>query len=211
MRWLAICDQPVERGLRRGRRRWTAAARSTPSRRVSTLSADQEGGGGVEQDDVAIGAGLAVQQARAGPRRSAAGVAAGEVGQRGARQADGLGRDGEQAHRAVAPFGDLGLARWWSSRPCPSPCTTQARSAPSAPSTWASGSTQRAAKTPTTWRWAPAGLVSGPSRLKMVRKPSSARIGETWRMAPWWAGANRKQMPASSSARALLLRRWRRC
>ncbi len=35
----------------------------------------------------------------------------------------------------------------------------------------------------------------------MVRKPSSWRIGVTWRMAPWWAGANRKHRPASSSAR----------
>ena len=60
----------------------------------------------------------------------------------------------------------------------PPPWTTQARSEPSAPSTWASGATQRSAKTPTTWRLAPAGLVSGPSRLKMVRKPSSARIGD---------------------------------
>ena len=36
--------------------------------------------------------------------------------------------------------------------------------------------------------------------LKMVRKPSCSRIGITCRMAPWWAGANRKQMPASSNA-----------
>ena len=38
--------------------------------------------------------------------------------------------------------------------------------------------------TPTTWRRAPAGLLSGPNRLKIVRKPSCWRIGETCRMAP---------------------------
>ena len=61
-------DQPLQRQLRGRRRRCALAARSTPSRRVSTLSADQQGGGGVEQHDVAIGAGLAGQQ-RADRRR----------------------------------------------------------------------------------------------------------------------------------------------
>ena len=73
--------------------------------------------------------------------------------------------------------------------------------APKAPSARAIGSTKRLAATPTTCRFAPAGLERGPSRLKIVRKPSSWRTGSTWRMAAWCAGANRKQMPASSSAR----------
>ena len=39
----------------------------------------------------------------------------------------------------------------------------------------------------------------------MVRKPSSARIGPTWRVAPWWADifttdAERKQTPEEARA-----------
>ena len=52
--------------------------------------------------------------------------------------------------------------------------------------------------TPMTWRVAPAGLVSGPRKLKIVRTASSLRTGTTWRVAPWWAGANMKPKPASS-------------
>ena len=40
---------------------------------------------------------------------------------------------------------------------------------------------------PSPARRAPAGLVSGPSRLKTVRTPSSRRTGPAWRMAGWWA------------------------
>ena len=45
-------------------------------------------------------------------------------------------------------------------------------------------------------RLAPAGLASGPSRLKIVRVPSSTRAPATWRMAPWWRGAIMKPIPA---------------
>ncbi len=65
----------------------------------------------------------------------------------------------------------------------PSPWTTQADCEPSSRSTSASGSTHSGAKTPTSWRDTPAGLESGPSRLKIVRVPSSTRLGPTWRMA----------------------------
>ena len=47
----------------------------------------------------------------------------------------------------------------------------------------------------------PAGLESGPSRLKTVRVPSSARAGPTCFIAEWWAGANMKPMPASRMQR----------
>ena len=47
-------------------------------------------------------------------------------------------------------------------------------------------------------RGAPAGLVSGPSRLNTVRTPSSRRTGAAWRMAGWCAWANMKPKPTSS-------------
>ena len=46
------------------------------------------------------------------------------------------------------------------------------------------GAAHLASNTPISWRLAPAGLASGPSRLKTVRVPSSMRVGPTWRMAP---------------------------
>ena len=52
--------------------------------------------------------------------------------------------------------------------------------------TWiglASGSTHCRENTPTIWRLTPAGLDSGPSRLKMVRVASSTRVGPTFFMA----------------------------
>src|SRR5512133_3668960 len=51
-------------------------------------------------------------------------------------------------------------------------------------------------------RRAPAGLVSGPRKLKIVRTASSLRTGTTKRVAWWWAGANMKPKPASSMQRA---------
>ena len=51
------------------------------------------------------------------------------------------------------------------------------------------------------WRRAPAGLVSGPRKLKIVRTASSLRTGTTKRVAAWWAGANMKPKPASSMQR----------
>src|SRR4051812_15315472 len=53
-----------------------------------------------------------------------------------------------------------------------------------------------------TWRVAPAGLVSGPRKLKIVRTASSLRTGTTKRVAPWWAGANMNPKPACSMQRA---------
>ena len=79
----------------------------------------------------------------------------------------------------------------------PSPCTTQARSPPSRPRTSAIGLAHSGANTPTSWRRAPAGFDNGPSRLKIVRVPSSTRVGATWRVALWWRGAIRKPMPNS--------------
>ena len=55
------------------------------------------------------------------------------------------------------------------------PCTTKARLAPSAASVRPTRSTRLGASTPMTCARAPAGFVSGPQRLKIVRKPSALR------------------------------------
>ena len=55
--------------------------------------------------------------------------------------------------------------------------------------------------TPIRPRVAPAGLVSGPSRLNAVRTPISRRVGPAWRIAGWNDGANRNAKPSSRIAR----------
>ena len=55
-------------------------------------------------------------------------------------------------------------------------------------------------ETPITWRVAPAGLVSGPRKLKTVRTASSLRTGTTCLIAWWWSGANMKPKPTSVDA-----------
>src|SRR3954447_10574659 len=52
------------------------------------------------------------------------------------------------------------------------------------------------------WRRAPAGFVSGPRKVKIVRTASSLRTATTKRVAAWWAGANMKPKPARSMQRA---------
>src|SRR4029450_2333529 len=49
------------------------------------------------------------------------------------------------------------------------------------------------------WRRAPAGLVSGPRKLKIVRTASSLRTGTTKRVAEGGAGADMKPKPAWSA------------
>ena len=63
------------------------------------------------------------------------------------------------------------------------PCTSHAFSEPSARSVSAIGRSRCWVKTPVSCRLTPAGLVSGPRMLKIVRTPSSTRTGMTWRMA----------------------------
>ena len=45
---------------------------------------------------------------------------------------------------------------------------------------------------------APAGLVSGPRKLKIVRTASSLRTGTTCLIARWWCGANMNPKPTLS-------------
>ena len=72
----------------------------------------------------------------------------------------------------ISPAGEI------SSRP-PAPWSTRARSTPSSASVAASKSTISAENTPRTWHWAPAGFVSGPRRLKTVRRVICLRAGIT--------------------------------
>src|SRR5712672_965698 len=100
----------------------------------------------------------------------------------------------------ILPFSSaatkVGPVRVISSRPS-EPCTTQTDSAPRFLSTCASGCTHCRENTPAICRLTPAGLDSGPSRLKIVRVASSTRVGPTFFMAGWCDGANMKPMPAS--------------
>src|SRR3954463_6699532 len=80
--------------------------------------------------------------------------------------------------------------------------TTSALRAPRRASAPAIVSRNAGSETPISWRVAPAGLVSGPRKLKIVRTASSLRTGTTKRVAPWWAGANMKPKPTSLMHRA---------
>src|SRR3954452_16579363 len=80
--------------------------------------------------------------------------------------------------------------------------TTSALRAPSRASAPAIVSRNAGSDTPISCRVAPAGLVSGPRKLKIVRTASSLRTGTTKRVAPWWAGANMKPKPTWVMKRA---------
>src|SRR3954447_1834200 len=80
--------------------------------------------------------------------------------------------------------------------------TTNALRAPRRASAPAIVNRKAGSETPITCREAPAGLVRGPRKLKIVLTASSLRTGTTKRVAPWCAGANMKPKPASSMQRA---------
>ena len=82
------------------------------------------------------------------------------------------------------------------------PCTTQARIDPSSRSERASRSVRSARGTPTTCRVAPAGFVSGPSRLNAVRTPISRRVGAACFIDGWNVGAKKNAMLPVRSARS---------
>ncbi len=92
-----------------------------------------------------------------------------------------------------------------SSRPS-SPWTTRAWRQPSGAAPRPSSRSATTPATPSTWAWAPAGLVSGPRMLKTVRMPISRRGAPAYFMAGWKDGANMKPMPTSVEA-VLHLRR----
>src|SRR5215210_3979245 len=81
--------------------------------------------------------------------------------------------------------------------------TTSALCPPSAPSAPATVSRKSWSATPIIWRVAPAGLVIGPTKLKIVRTASSLRTGTTWRMAAWWRGANMNPNPVRAMHSAI--------
>src|SRR3954452_11620836 len=80
--------------------------------------------------------------------------------------------------------------------------TTNALRAPRRASAPAMVSRKAGSETPISCRVAPAGLVSGPRKLKIVRTASSLRTGMTKRVAPWCAGANMNPKPTSEMQRA---------
>src|SRR5690606_6404341 len=82
------------------------------------------------------------------------------------------------------------------------PQTTSARSVPSSCSTRTWMPTRSGWNTPISTLGAPAGLVSGPRMLKIVRTPISRRTGATAFIAGWWIGANMKPAPTSAMQRA---------
>ncbi|MCY1514013.1 hypothetical protein D9M68_485390 [compost metagenome] len=77
------------------------------------------------------------------------------------------------------------------------PCTTSTWREPRRSSTRTWIPTRSGWNTPINWLAAPAGFVSGPRMLKIVRTASSLRTAATFFMAPWWAGANMKPMPVA--------------
>ncbi len=120
---------------------------------------------------------------------------------------------------ALASPTDSGVTRWASSRPSRSSTTrvgpetlsssspssldtTSACSHPSSPRAPATMSRKRPSETPISCRVAPAGLVRGPRKLKIVRTASSFRTPATCFIAGWWLGANMNPNPTSSMQRA---------
>ncbi len=177
----------VDRARPRGRR---------PSARSGGPTGRDERRGRVEQDDVA---------ARPAPRRR------------------GPPRRARRSPRACPParaaFGDPASPRAASSpasivrRSIPPGVTSRTTPLPSSGSsstpgrrgrrasarcprrraTSASRGAAAASPTPRTWRVAPAGFVSGPSRLNDVRTPISRRVGPAWRIAGWKFGREQER------------------
>ena len=82
---------------------------------------------------------------------------------------------------------------------------TNVRSVPSRAATSAIRGAASATPTPMSARVAPAGLVSGPSRLNAVRTPISRRVGPAWRIAGWnvWREQEREAVLGERAASAL--------
>ena len=179
-----------------------ASAARTPSSSVSRLPGDVDRRAGVEHGQVALRAALALEDP---PRGGGVDVrrAAGQVlgaGHAAARRPPGTPRRSEALarrprRRALSPTCSSRPDRRRWTLPAPS-----RRPASPALPRWCPGTPRRTRRSPGAWR--PAGLVSGPRKLKIVRTASSLRTGTTKRVAPWWAGANMKPKPASSMQRA---------
>ena len=120
-----------------------STARATPLARSLGPPGDDQRGGAVEQHDVAIGPAHAVEHARAAHRRwsSASAPRRSSSRARGSPACSGVTSKVRDAGRRAARRPCDGPVVVSSSRPS-APCTTQARSEPSWPSTRASGSTQ---------------------------------------------------------------------
>ena len=159
-----------------------SAASATPVRELLGLAGDEQRGAAVQQHDVAQ---RAAGAGRAASRISAAlccGLAAAQSSSARARQPGILGHHLESLDPAVLERGDVddaGGGQLVEAVAMHDPGALGAEPAQHLghrPDPFG-------ANTPTSWRRAPAGFDSGPSRLKIVRVPSSTRVGATWRVA----------------------------
>ena len=98
--------------------RLSAAQRHAFAAGRAARSADHEGGGGVEQDGVAVGARARRRAAPRSARAFSAGVPPRIGGERMGGEAGILGVDGEFADLAVVQLGDMGRRRRSTSRRC---------------------------------------------------------------------------------------------
>ena len=176
-----------------------ARATSSPSRRSSRVPGGGDAAGGVQEHGLALRPVLLAREDPADLRRVLLRAAAGER-RRVGRLDPELGRvDDAVADVAVDDLGRPGSGRTararrsrrsrgrrtrGASRAARAPRRSSARATPS-----------RRRRRP---RARPAGFVSGPRTLKIVRVPSSRRTGAAWRIAGWCDGANMKPKPRRS-------------
>jgi len=92
------------------------------------------------------------------------------------------------------------VSSWIPISSIPAPWTTKACSTGMCASDRAIVPTRSGSYTPSTCASAPAGLVSGPSTLKIVRIPSSLRGPMTAFIAGWKTGASMNPIPSVSIA-----------
>ena len=161
---------PVQHGLRPRRSRSRLCACSTPASSVSAPAAHVDRGAGVEHGQRRARLPRLPSRTVAQHARVALGRARGDRAVAGRLEPDLLRRDVVQrpaGRRSARPRG-------W----CPKPRTRRVRRrstlpgrarVPSSPSAAAIVSRKSGSETPITWRVAPAGLVSGPRKLKIVR------------------------------------------
>ena len=165
-----------------------SAAAVTPACEIRHRAGHVDRRARVEQRDVARRAGLAgedpprrVARCRRACRRPAPRAARERAPRPPGQSRSGAARCRRPRRRALSPTCSSrpDRRRWTLPAPCPPPAAPgRPRSSP--------GSV--GSETPITCRVAPAGLVSGPRKLKIVRTASSRRTGITKRVAPWCIG-----------------------
>ena len=187
------------RGARIDRRGRRARCRRAPTRRAPATNSAAPA---LSSTTSRGGAGCAVEHARGRSRRS---PPRRRPSDRPATPSAARSRPG--GRRTCAPR-RRGTPTPWCSRSSRSRRCRRRRarptpaSSPSSSSARASSSVSSGRGTPTICRVAPAGLVSGPSRLNAVRMPSSRRVGAACFIDGWNVGAKKNAMLASCSVRS---------